>query len=138
MLQKLFATAMYARPPPSLHSVQPPYHRFLRPNHQTVDHLMVHKWLEQRCREWDVPSYILTVDFTKAFDRVKHRVLWTSLEHYGIGPANVELLKQLCSQQEGTVKTDSTSSVSPIKRGTTRRSDEQRVSQMTCYCSRRR
>ena len=38
---KLFATAMCARPPPSLHKVQPPDHRFLRLNHQT-DHLMVY------------------------------------------------------------------------------------------------
>ena len=40
------------------------------------------------------------------------------MEHYGIGPAYVELLKRLCSQQEGTVKTDKTISVFPIKRGT--------------------
>ena len=47
VLYKLFATAMYARLAPSLHKVQPP-------GHQTVDHLMVYKLLEQRCREWDV------------------------------------------------------------------------------------
>ena len=34
--------------------------------------LMVYRVLEQRCREWGVPLYISTIDFTKAFDRIKH------------------------------------------------------------------
>ena len=79
---------------------------------------MVYKLLEQRCREWDVRLYISTIDFTKAFDRTRHRALWTSLEHCGIGPAYVELLKRLCSQQEGTDMTDRESAVFSIKRGT--------------------
>ena len=35
--------------------------------------------LEQRCREWSVPLYISTIDFTKAFDSVTHSALWSSL-----------------------------------------------------------
>ena len=89
-----------------------------RPNHQTVDHLMVYKELEQRCREWGVPLYISTIDFTKAFDRIKHSALWSSLGPYGIGRSYVELLQRLYSQQEGTVLTDKESDVFPIKRGT--------------------
>ena len=77
-----------------------------RPNHQTVDHLMVCKVLEQRCQAWSVPLYISTIDFTKAFDRIKHSALWSSLENYGIGRSYVELLQRLYSQQEGTLLTD--------------------------------
>ena len=84
VLYKLFATALYARLAPSLDKVQPPDQGGFRPNHQTVDHLMVYKLLEQHCREWDVPLYISTIGFTKAFDRISHGALWTSLEHYGI------------------------------------------------------
>ena len=79
---------------------------------------MVYKLLEQRCREWDVPLCISTIDFTKAFERIKHSALWTSLEHNGIGPSYVELLKRLYSHQEGTVLTGKESEVFPIKRGT--------------------
>ena len=43
VLHKLFATAMHARLVPSLHKVQPPDQGGFRPNHQTVDHLMVYK-----------------------------------------------------------------------------------------------
>ena len=55
-----------------------------RPDHQTVDHLMLYKVLEQRCREWNVPLCISTIDFTKAFDRMRHSALWSSLEHFGV------------------------------------------------------
>ena len=94
-LYKLFATALYAPLAPSLHKVQPPDQGGFRPNHQTVDHLMVYKILDQRCREWGVPLYISTIDFTKAFDRIKHSALWSSLKYYGVGPSYVELVQRL-------------------------------------------
>ena len=74
--------------------------------------------LEQRCREWGVPLYTSTIDCTKAFDRIIHSALWSSLQFYGIEPAYVRLLQRLYSQQEGTVLTDKGSDAFPIKRGT--------------------
>ena len=62
--------------------------------------------------------YTSIIDFTKAFDRIKHSALWSSLEHYGVEPSYVELLQRLYSQQEGTVLTDKESDVFSIKRGT--------------------
>ena len=74
--------------------------------------------LKQRCREWGVPLYISTIDFTKAFDSIKHSALWISLRFYGVKLAYVRLLQRLYSQQEGTVLTDKESDVFSIKRGT--------------------
>ena len=79
---------------------------------------MVYRVLEQRCREWGVPLYISTIDFTKAFGRIKHSALWNSLKFYGVKPAYVRLLQRLDSQQEGTVLTDKESDAFPTKRGT--------------------
>ena len=118
VIYKLFATVLYARLVPSLHKIQLPDQRGFQPNHRTDDHLMVYRVLEQRCREWGVPLYISTIDFTKAFDRIKHSALWSSLQFYGIKPASVRLLQRLYSQQAGTVLTDKQSDVFPIKRGT--------------------
>ena len=117
ILYKLFATVLCARLAPSLHKIQPPDQGGFRPNHRTDDHLMVYRVLEQRCREWGVPLYIGTIDFTKAFNRIKHSALWSSLQFYGIEPAYVRLLQRLYSQQVGTVLTDKESDVFPIKRG---------------------
>ena len=79
---------------------------------------MVYRVLEQRCREWGVPLYISTTDFTKAFDSIKHSSIWNSLKHYGIKPAYIKLLQKLYKQQEGTVLTDKESEGFPIKKGT--------------------
>ena len=79
---------------------------------------MVYRVLEQRCREWGVPLYISTIDFTKAFESIKHSALWKSLSFYCVKPSYVRLLQRLYSQQEGTVLTDKESEVFSIKRGT--------------------
>ena len=79
---------------------------------------MVYRVLEQRCREWGVPLYISTIDFTRAFDSIKNSALWKSLRFYGVKPAYVRLLQRLYSHQEGTVLTDKESDVFSIKRGT--------------------
>ena len=118
VLYKLFTTALYARLVPLLDKCQPADQGGFRPNHQTMDDLMVYIMMEQRCREWCVPLYISTTDFMKAFDRIKHSALWTSLEHYRIGTPYIDLLKRLYSHQEGTVLTDKESVVFPIKRDT--------------------
>ena len=118
VLYKLFATVLYARLAPSLHKIQPPDQGGFRPNHRTDDHLMVYKVLEQRCRQWGVPLYISTIDFTKAFDRIKHSALWNSLHYHGVKPACVRLLQRLYSQQEGAVLTEKESDKFPVKRGT--------------------
>ena len=118
ILYKLFATVLYARLAPELHKVQPPDQAGFRPNHRCEDHLMVYRVLEQRCREWNIPLYISTIDFTKAFDSIKHSAIWKSLKHYGVKPAYVRLLQRLYSQQEGTVLTDKESDLFSIKRGT--------------------
>ena len=118
VLYTLFATALYARLAPSLHKIQPPGQGGFRTNHRCDDHLMVYRVLEQRCREWCVPLYISTIDFTNAFDRIKHSALWSSLQFYGVEPAYVRLLQRLYSHQEGTVLTDKESDALPIKRGT--------------------
>ena len=62
--------------------------------------------------------YISTIDFTKAFDTIKHSAIWKSLRYYGVKPAYVRLLQRLYSQQEETVLTDKESDVFSIKRGT--------------------
>ena len=67
---------------------------------------MMQAMLEQRCREWRVPLYISTIDFT----------IWSSLQYYGVEPAYVRLLRRLYSQQEGTVLTDKESDIFLIKK----------------------
>ena len=100
ILYKLFSTVLYARLAPSLHKVQPLDQAGFRPNHRCEDHLTLYRILEQRCREWGVPLFISTIDFTKAFDSIKHSAIWNSLRFYGIKPAYVKLLQRLYKHQK--------------------------------------
>ena len=82
--------------------IQPPDQGGFQPNHRTEDHLMLYRVLKQRCREWAVPLYISTIDFTKAFDRIKHSALWTSLQYHGIEPAYIRHLQRVtCFRSKG-------------------------------------
>ena len=74
--------------------------------------------LEQRCREWGVPMFISTIDFTKAFDRIKHQSLWNALKYFGLDQKYIDLLKKLYADQKATVLTDKESDEFEIKRGT--------------------
>ena len=116
-LYKLFSTFLNIKHYPRLDQGQPPDQGGFRRSHQTVDHLMLHKMLEQRCREWGVPLYISTIDFKKAFDRIRHQSLWASLAHFGIEMPYIDLLKRLYAEQKGTVMTDKKSDQFEIKRG---------------------
>ena len=117
-LYKLFSTLLYKRLYPRLDQGQPPDQGGFRSSHKTVDHLMLHKMLEQRCREWGIPWYISTIDFKKAFDRSRHQSLWASLAHFGIEMPYLDLLKRLYAEQKGTFMTDKESDPFEIKRGT--------------------
>ena len=101
-------------------------------SHQTVDHLMVNRMLEQRCREWSIPMFISTIDFTKAFDRVKHQSLWNALKHFEIEPeVHWSLEKIVHIDQKATVLTDSVTF--ETKRGT---KTEQAFFSISCYSTR--
>ena len=38
----------------------------LRRSYQTLDHLATYRLLEQKCREWCIKMWVVTVDFMKA------------------------------------------------------------------------
>ena len=61
---------------------------------------------------------VATVDFMKAFDSISHKSLWKALEHFGIEPQHISLLKGLFAEQKGTVLTDTERDVFETKRRT--------------------
>ena len=67
-----------------------------------------------------VPLYISTIDFKKAFDRIKHQSLWTSLAHFGIETPYIDLLKRLYAEQKGTGMTDKERDTFEIKEARSR------------------
>ena len=94
-LYKLFSTLLYIKLHPKFDLCQQADQGGFKRSHQTVDHLMVNRMLEQRCREWCILMFISTIDFRKPFDKVKHQSLWNALKHFGIDLKHIDLLKKI-------------------------------------------
>eukprot|EP00973_Karenia_brevis_P029627 4087194-Karenia_brevis.AAC.1 len=74
--------------------------------------------LQETTREWQIPLWVATLDFKKAFDTVSHQALWKSLAEQGIQACYIDLLSQLYSNQSARVRTDVLSRQFEIQRGT--------------------
>ena len=105
LLYKLFARLLYNRIALTLDAQQPPDQAGFRHHFCTDDHLFTLAMIEEVAREWQVPVYLATLDFKKAFDAVSHQALWNALTDQGLAPQYVALLTQLYTNQTATVKT---------------------------------
>ena len=74
--------------------------------------------VQEMVSEWQVPLWVATIDFKKAFDTVSHSSLWAALSEQGVETNYVHLLTRLYTDQTGVVKTDVLSKVFDIQRGT--------------------
>ena len=72
----------------------------------------------ERCMEMQKTQYICFVDYTKAFDRVKHDMLFEILSKAGVPDKEINIIKSLYLQQKATVRYENeTSEEITIKRG---------------------
>ena len=72
----------------------------------------------ERCLEMQKTLYICFIDHTKAFDRVKHDLLFEILSKAGVPDKEINIIKNLYLQQKATVRFENeTSEEITIKRG---------------------
>ena len=64
----------------------------------------IHSIIE-KAREFHKNIYFCFIDYTKAFDCVDHNKLWKILQEMGQPDHLTCLLRNLCADQEGTVRT---------------------------------
>lgn len=48
--------------------------------------------------------YNCFIDFQKAFDTIKHNIIYATLKSYGIGPRMVNLLRQIYQKAQSAVR----------------------------------
>ena len=118
LLYKLFARLLYNRLKPTLDAQQAPDQAGFRRKFRTDDHLFTLTMLQETARESQLPLWVATLDFKKAFDTVSHHALWESLQDQGIHPAYINILTRLYTGQTGSVTTDVPSREFNIQRGT--------------------
>ena len=117
-LYKLFSTILYGRLYPRLDQEQAEYQTGFRSSYQTTDHLATYRMIEQKCHEWSIKMWIATIDFTKAFDSITHKSIWSALNSCGINHEYISLLKKSYKDQRASVQTDVESNMFEIKKGT--------------------
>ena len=70
-----------------------------RQGRSCTDHIATLRNIVEQSMEWESPLLITFVDYEKAFDSVDRKILWRLLDHYGIPPKLVNLIKKI---YEGT------------------------------------
>ena len=60
--------------------------------------------ITERCVEMQKDVYVCFIDYTKAFDKVKHVKLFEMLQELAVNGKDLELIKNLYCQQEESVR----------------------------------
>ena len=71
----------------------------------TWDQIANIHWIMEKAREFQKNIYFCFIDYAKAFDCVDHNKLWKILKEMGIPDHLTCLLRNLCADQEATVRT---------------------------------
>ena len=66
-----------------------------RQDKSCTDHIATLRIIIEQSIEWQSSLFVTFVDFEKAFDSLDREVMWKLMEHYGIPPKFVSLIKQL-------------------------------------------
>ena len=90
----------------------------IRAGRGTRDAIYQLRIMVERCLEMQKTLYICFIDYTKAFDRVKHDLLFEILSKAGVPDKGINIIKNLYLQQKATVRYENeTSEEITIKRG---------------------
>ena len=84
----------------------PDYQAGFRKGRETRNQIPNIHWIIEKAREFQKNIYICFIDYAKAFDCVDHNKLWKILKEMGIPAYLTCLLRNLCSGQEATVRTE--------------------------------
>ena len=71
----------------------------------TRDQIANTRWITEKAREFQKNIYFCFIDYAKSFDCVDHNKLWKILQEMGIPDCLTYLLRNLCVDQEATVRT---------------------------------
>eukprot|EP00959_Pyramimonas_sp_CCMP1952_P100666 2105790-Pyramimonas_sp.AAC.1 len=83
LLYKLFSRLLYNRLHDVLDANQSADQADFRPGRSTADHLFTLSILQGTADEWQLPLWVATIDFKKAFGSVTHESIWAALAVQG-------------------------------------------------------
>ena len=107
LMYKVFARMILGRIENILDASQPEEQHGFRVGRRIEEHLLTANVLLDKTFAANLPLWIVSVDFAKAFDSVEWSALWTALRTQGVSDHLVWVLQMLYQDQEGVVRGDS-------------------------------
>jgi len=98
---KVFAKVLYQRLAPILEPVQSDDQMGFRAKRGTDDALVIVESVIATSLEYRLPVYVLSIDLSKAFDRIEHDALLEALREHNLPEGYLALLSRLYSDQRG-------------------------------------
>lgn len=101
---KIFANVLYQRLLPYANENIGEYQCGFRNNRSTTDQLFGIRQIMEKCREFNVTTHHLFVDFKAAYDSVKRSALWSTMEQFGFPHKLIALAKLTLSSVTSKVR----------------------------------
>eukprot|EP00973_Karenia_brevis_P050698 7042911-Karenia_brevis.AAC.1 len=118
ILYKLFSKVILARIGSTLDAKQTVEQAGFRSGFSVDDHLFTIVSVIDRLAEFNLPLWVCTIDYRKAFDTVEFRAIWEALLRQGIPRKYVCTLHHIYDGQIGKIVAEKTSKPFKILRGT--------------------
>ena len=116
-LSKIFSKLIESRVRTQLNQQQPREQAGFRKNYSTTDHLHSINQLIQKSNEYQLDVHLAFIDYTKAFDSLRHGFLLTALLEQGVPKILVEIIKKMYTNLKARIITDKMGDYFDINRG---------------------
>ena len=107
ILYKLYAYLLLGRIETTLDAAQPEEQHGFRSGRRIEEHLLTASLVIERALAVAMPIWIISLDLSKAFDRVDWPALWRALADQGVNPHIIWNLQCAYCEQMGQVRGDS-------------------------------
>ena len=103
LFYKLFAYMILGRVETQLETHQPEEQHGFRGGRRVEEHLVTTRLVLDKLSNADVPIWIVSLDLSKAFDRVHWPALWLALSEQGLSEHMIWMIQNLYRDQQGQV-----------------------------------
>ncbi|CAH2103439.1 unnamed protein product [Euphydryas editha] len=116
-LYKIFSKVILNRISSALDENQPREQAGFRSDFSTMDHIHVVKQVIQKSNEYGKTYYLAFVDYSKAFDSLKHSYIWDALHSQGVHPKYIRIIKNIYKESTAAIQTERKGPAFKVKKG---------------------
>ncbi|KAI5749413.1 hypothetical protein M8J76_007135 [Diaphorina citri] len=117
VLYKMFMKVIQRRISSILQENQPCEQAGFRRTFSTIDHIHSVNQIIEKSHEYNKPIYISFIDYSKAFDSLKHRYIWETLVNFGVDHVYVYILREIYKRTRAFISLDKNGREFELQRG---------------------